>query len=42
MKAKFEAMLASQGAAKDQEREDMRAQMQSIIDDLKRLLEDEK
>ena len=42
MKAKFEAMLASQVAAKDQEREDMRAQMQRIIDDLKQLLEDEK
>ena len=42
MKAKYEAMLASQGASRDQEREELRSQMQSIIDDLKRLLEDEK
>ena len=42
MKAKYEAMLASQGAAKDQEREELRAQMQNIIDGLKLLLEDEK
>jgi F0F1-type ATP synthase membrane subunit b/b' len=36
MKAMYEAMLASLAAEKDSEREKLRAQMQGVIDDLKR------
>lgn len=35
-------MLVDLGAKKDEEREVLRVQMQSIIDDLKRMLEEEK
>lgn len=42
MQAKYEAILVELRNSKDQEKEDLRSQMQSEIDDLKRLLEEEK
>ena len=42
MKTKYEAMLASLAAEKDTDREKLRSQMQSVIEDLKRQLEEEK
>ena len=42
MQAKHEAILVELRNLKDQEKEDLRSQMQSEIDDLKRLLEEEK
>ena len=38
----YEAMLASLAAEKDSDREKLRSQMQSVIEDLKRELEEEK
>lgn len=38
----YEAMLASLAAEKDSDREKLRSQMQSVIEDLKRQLEEEK
>ena len=38
----YEAMLSNLAAEKDSERESLRSQMQSEIDDLKRKLEEEK
>ena len=42
MKVLYEAMLASLAAEKDSDREKLRSQMQSVIEDLKRQLEEEK
>ena len=42
MQAKYEVILVELRNSKDQEKEDLRSQMQSEIDDLKRLLEEEK
>lgn len=38
----YESMLTELAAKKDGEKETQRAQMQSLIDDLKRMLEEEK
>ena len=38
----YEAILASLAAEKDSDREKLRSQMQSVIEDLKRQLEEEK